>query len=160
LGSRWPQEHAEPLGLTPVGSPAAERYNKINYSAEALDELLVDLFLEAHPRAPREIVLDLDATDTPLHGQEARFFHAYYGTTAICRCMCSAEIICCVRVCGPRHRRERRNPRRSAAHRAADSRAVAEDQHHPAGGLGLLPGGIASLVRKQRCGLCIRLCTE
>ncbi len=68
------------LELTPVGSPAAERYNKISYSAEALDKLLVDLFLEAHPRAPREIVLDLDATDTPLHGrQEARFFHGYYG---------------------------------------------------------------------------------
>jgi hypothetical protein len=68
------------LELTPVGSPAAERYHKINYSAAALDELLVDLFLEAHARAPREIVLDLDATDTPLHGrQEARFFHGYYG---------------------------------------------------------------------------------
>jgi hypothetical protein len=68
------------LELTPRGSPAAERYNKISYSAAALDELLIDLFLEAHPRAPREIVLDLDATDTPLHGrQEARFFHGYYG---------------------------------------------------------------------------------
>jgi Transposase DDE domain group 1 len=68
------------LELTPAGSPAAERYNKISYSAEALDALLVDLFLEAHSRAPREIVLDLDATDTPLHGrQEARFFHGYYG---------------------------------------------------------------------------------
>jgi len=68
------------LELTPAGSPAAERYNKISYSAEALDTLLVDLFLEAHLRAPREIVLDLDATDTPLHGrQEARFFHGYYG---------------------------------------------------------------------------------
>src|ERR1700688_4851016 len=68
------------LELTPSGSPAAERYNKISYSAEALDTLLVDLFLEAHPRAPREIVLDLDATDPPLHGrQEARFFHGYYG---------------------------------------------------------------------------------
>jgi len=68
------------LELTPTGSPAAERYNKISYSAAALDELLIDLFLESHPRAPREIVLDLDATDTPLHGrQEARFFHGYYG---------------------------------------------------------------------------------
>jgi DDE family transposase len=68
------------LELTPAGAPAAERYNKISYSAEALDELLVDLFLEAHRRAPQEIVLDLDATDTPLHGrQEARFFHGYYG---------------------------------------------------------------------------------
>jgi hypothetical protein len=68
------------LELTPAGSPDAERYNKISYSAEALDALLVDLFLEARPCAPREIVLDLDATDTPLHGrQEARFFHGYYG---------------------------------------------------------------------------------
>ena len=68
------------LELTPAGSPAAERYNKISYSAEAIDALLVDLFLEAHSKAPRAIVLDLDATDTPLHGrQEARFFHGYYG---------------------------------------------------------------------------------
>ena len=68
------------LELTPAGSPAAERYNKISYSAEAFDTLLVDLFLEAHPHAPREVVLDLDATDTPLHGrQEERFFHGYYG---------------------------------------------------------------------------------
>ena len=65
--------------MTPA-SPATERYNKISYSAEALDTLLVDLFMEAHPGARREIVLDLDATDTPLHGrQEARFFHGYYG---------------------------------------------------------------------------------
>ena len=68
------------LELTPVGSPCAERYNKISYSPAAIDALLVDLFLEAHRQAPREIVLDLDATDTPLHGrQEARFFHGYYG---------------------------------------------------------------------------------
>ncbi|PYU09703.1 MAG: IS1380 family transposase, partial [Acidobacteria bacterium] len=68
------------LELTPRGSPCAERYNKISYSPAAIDALLVDLFLEAHRQAPREIVLDLDATDTPLHGrQEARFFHGYYG---------------------------------------------------------------------------------
>ena len=68
------------LELTPQGSPWAERYTKISYSPEALDELLVDLFLEAHRQAPREIVLDLDATDTPLHGgQEARLFRGYYG---------------------------------------------------------------------------------
>jgi hypothetical protein len=67
------------LELTPAGSPAAERYNKIAYSLEAIDELLVTLFLESHRKAPRSIVLDLDATDTPLHGkQEARFFHGYY----------------------------------------------------------------------------------
>ena len=67
------------LELTPAGSPAAERYNKIAYSPEAIDELLVTLFLESQHQAPRSIVLDLDATDTPLHGkQEARFFHGYY----------------------------------------------------------------------------------
>ncbi len=67
------------LELTPAGAPHAERYHKITYSAEAIDELLVDIFLEAHPHPPRQIVLDLDATDTPLHGrQEARFFHGYY----------------------------------------------------------------------------------
>jgi len=67
------------LELTPAGSPATERYNKIAYSSEAIDELLVTLFLESHRKAPRSIVLDLDATDTPLHGkQEARFFHGYY----------------------------------------------------------------------------------
>jgi hypothetical protein len=67
------------LELTPTGSPLQERYHKITYSAEALDALLVEIFLEAHREPPEEIVLDLDATDTPLHGQqEGRFFHGYY----------------------------------------------------------------------------------
>ena len=70
------------MELTPAGAPAAaaDRYHKISYSAEPLDALLVDIFLEAHATAPAEMVLDLDVTDTPLHGeQEARFFHGYYG---------------------------------------------------------------------------------
>jgi hypothetical protein len=67
------------LELTPAGPAEAERYHKIGYSAEAIDELLVDIFLEAHRGAPRQIVLDLDATDTPLHGhRQGRFFHGYY----------------------------------------------------------------------------------
>ena len=70
------------MELTSAGAPAAaaDRYHKISYSAEPLDALLVDIFLEAHATAPAEMVLDLDVTDTPLHGeQEARFFHGYYG---------------------------------------------------------------------------------
>ena len=68
------------LELTPSGSPLTERYHKIGYSPAAIDQLLVNIFLEAHARAPKQIVLDLDATDTPLHGkQEDRFFHGYYG---------------------------------------------------------------------------------
>ena len=68
------------LELTPAGAPQGERYHKISYSAEAIDTPLVEIFLEAHAQPPRQIVLDLDVTDTPLHGeQEARFFHGYYG---------------------------------------------------------------------------------
>jgi hypothetical protein len=55
------------------------RYHKIGYSAEALDRLLGDLFLESHSSRPEQIVLDLDATDIPLYGhQPERFFHGYY----------------------------------------------------------------------------------
>ncbi|HEX5327109.1 MAG TPA: IS1380 family transposase [Acetobacteraceae bacterium] len=55
------------------------KYHKIDCDGAAVDRLLVDLFLEAHERAPREIVIDLDNTDIPLHGeQEGRFFHGYY----------------------------------------------------------------------------------
>jgi hypothetical protein len=58
----------------------ATRYHKISYDGPAIERLLVDLFLEAHDRPPERIILDLDATDDPLHGtQEGRFFHGYYG---------------------------------------------------------------------------------
>lgn len=68
------------LELAPAGEPQGERYHKITYSAEAIDVLLVEIFLEAYAKPPQRIVLDLDVTDTPLHGeQEARFFHGYYG---------------------------------------------------------------------------------
>jgi hypothetical protein len=55
------------------------KYHKIAQNPGAVERLFVDLFLEAHARAPKQIVLDLDATDDPLHGeQEGRFFHGYY----------------------------------------------------------------------------------
>jgi hypothetical protein len=55
------------------------RYHKIGYSAEAIDRLLRDLFIESHIAVPEQIVLDLDATDIPLYGhQPERFFHGYY----------------------------------------------------------------------------------
>lgn len=57
----------------------ASRYSKITYWRDAMDELLVKIFLEAHASAPEEIVVDLDTTDVELHGgQEGRFFHGYY----------------------------------------------------------------------------------
>jgi hypothetical protein len=55
------------------------KYHKISHDETAIENLQVDLFMEAHRQAPRQIVLDLDATDDPLHGhQEGRFFHGYY----------------------------------------------------------------------------------
>jgi hypothetical protein len=67
------------LERTPAHGAAQDRYKKIRYDAEAIDELLLDLFLESHPKAPEQVVLDLDVTDTPLHGrQEGRFFHGFY----------------------------------------------------------------------------------
>ena len=57
----------------------AHRYRRIGHDADAIEALFVELFLDAHERAPERLVLDLDATDDPLHGrQEGRFFHGYY----------------------------------------------------------------------------------
>jgi len=68
------------LELTPAAVEKKERYKKIALNMEAVDRLLVEIFLEAHPTPPKEIVIDLDATDDPVHGnQEGRFFHGYYG---------------------------------------------------------------------------------
>ena len=56
-----------------------DRYQKVRCVSEAIDRLLVDVFVEAHSQEPSEVLLDIDATDTPLHGQqEGRFFHGYY----------------------------------------------------------------------------------
>jgi hypothetical protein len=58
----------------------ADRHKKIVCDFERVDELLVNLYLEASSEPPQQVVLDLDVTDTPLHGeQQGRFFHGYYG---------------------------------------------------------------------------------
>jgi hypothetical protein len=67
------------LNRMELGTGANDRYKKITFWKEAIDELLVKVFLESHPTAPAEIVVDVDTTDLPLHGhQEGRFFHGYY----------------------------------------------------------------------------------
>lgn len=56
-----------------------DRYRKIGHDPQAIEGLFVDLFLDAHESPPKEIILDLDATDDRLHGdQEGKFFHGYY----------------------------------------------------------------------------------
>ena len=67
------------LNRLELSRPEPTRYHKISHDPPAIERLLVDLFIEAHARAPGQIVLDLDATDDPVHGhQEGRFFHGYY----------------------------------------------------------------------------------
>jgi hypothetical protein len=67
------------------------RYHKISHNPVAIRSLFVDVFLEAHERPPREIILDLDATDDPVHGdQEGRFFHGYYD----CYCYLPLYVFC------------------------------------------------------------------
>jgi hypothetical protein len=73
------------------GTAVIDRYRRITHEPSAIERLFVDLFLDAHDKPPKEIVLDLDATDDPLHGhQEGRFFHGYYD----CHCYLPLYVFC------------------------------------------------------------------
>ena len=59
--------------------PSRDSYKKIIIDPARVDKFLVDVFQRLYKTVPKRIVLDLDATDDPLHGnQEGRFFHGYY----------------------------------------------------------------------------------
>ncbi len=67
------------LNRLELSRPEPSRYHRISHDPAAIETLFVDLFLEAHAKAPEQIILDLDATDDPIHGdQEGKFFHGYY----------------------------------------------------------------------------------
>src|SRR5258708_17673612 len=67
------------LNRMELGAGVQDRYKKITFWKEGLDEVLVKVFIESYEKAPSEIVLDVDTTDLPLHGnREGRFFHGYY----------------------------------------------------------------------------------
>jgi Transposase DDE domain group 1 len=77
------------LEHAPLEKPT--RYHKIGHDQAAIERLFVDLFLDAHRRPPKQIILDLDATDDPIHGhQEGRFFHGYYD----CFCYLPLYVFC------------------------------------------------------------------
>jgi hypothetical protein len=79
------------LNRLELGGPELTRYHRIGWDGAKIEGLFVDLFLEAHQSPPRRIILDLDATDDPLHGhQEGRFFHGYYD----CYCYLPLYIFC------------------------------------------------------------------
>jgi hypothetical protein len=79
------------LNRLELGGPELTRYHRIAWDGAGIEALFVDLFVEAHQRPPKQIILDLDATDDPLHGhQEGRFFHGYYD----CYCYLPLYIFC------------------------------------------------------------------
>ena len=79
------------LNRLELSRPEPTRYHKVSHDPAAVERLFVDLFLEAHRKAPEQIILDLDATDDPLHGsQEGRFFHGYYD----CYCYLPLYVFC------------------------------------------------------------------
>ncbi len=68
------------LELTAPDADKKSRYKKITLDSAKVDEALVNFYIQRQPRQPPQIVLDLDATDDRLHGnQEGRFDHGYYG---------------------------------------------------------------------------------
>src|ERR1019366_10156320 len=87
------------LELSAAAIAEAERYKKIAVDHAAVDRLLVDVFLQAHPVPPAEVGLDLDATDDPVHGaQEGRFFHGYYGHSYLPLYIFAGEHLLCARL--------------------------------------------------------------
>ncbi|MHC5059141.1 MAG: IS1380 family transposase, partial [Planctomycetota bacterium] len=65
--------------------------NRIAIDPEAVEAFFVDVFLDSFDTPPEEIILDIDATDNPLHGsQEGRFFHGYYD----CFCYLPLYVFC------------------------------------------------------------------
>jgi hypothetical protein len=67
------------LNRLELSGPEPTRYHRVSCDGAAVERLFVSLFLEAQRTAPKQIVLDLDATDDLIHGhQEGRFFHGYY----------------------------------------------------------------------------------
>ncbi len=74
-----------------AGTPANQGYKKIRYHEREIDQFFVDAFLRTQKEEPEEIILDLDATDDPLHGhQQGRFFHGFYD----CYCYLPLYIFC------------------------------------------------------------------
>jgi hypothetical protein len=79
------------LNRLELGRPEPSRYHKVGHDPAAIEGLLVEIFLDAQKKAPKQIIVDLDATDDPLHGQqEGRFFHGYYD----CYCYLPLYIFC------------------------------------------------------------------
>ena len=85
------------LNRMELGAGVKDRYKKITFWKDSVDELMVKVFIESYERTPAEIILDVDTTDLPLHGkQEGRFFHGYYDSYCYLPLyvFCGEQILC------------------------------------------------------------------
>jgi len=85
------------LNRMELGAGVQDRYKKITFWKDSVDELLVKVFIESYESAPAQIILDVDTTDLPLHGkQEGRFFHGYYDSYCYLPLyvFCGEQIVC------------------------------------------------------------------
>lgn len=75
-------DYSDETGNTPLASPSTHsRFENRITSREIfqLHEILVDTFLDSYDQPPEEIILDYDATDDTVHGnQDRRHFNTYY----------------------------------------------------------------------------------
>src|SRR5436190_13726974 len=118
------------------GEPS--RYHRIAYDAAAIEALPVTLFLEAHERPPEQIILDLDATDDPLHGhQEGRFFHGYYD----CYCYLPLYVFCGRHLLAAKLRPSDIDASAGSADRRPHPPALAQRAHSIACRFGFCPRG-------------------
>ena len=84
----WPMQTAVGVDREVTSASTLCRLEKWADKATAwhLHEILVDQFIASFKTAPVELVLDFDATDNPLYGQqEGKFFDGYYDSYATCR---------------------------------------------------------------------------
>ena len=142
------------LELTPVRANRDSRYKKITVNRRAVAELFVKVFLQAHAEPPERIVLDLDATDDPLHGhQSGRFFHGYYGNY----CYLPLYIFCgedllCAKLRPSNIDGSLGSVEGGPAPGRGDPRKVARCGHCHPRRLGVLPRTHHGLVRGERSG--------
>jgi len=85
------------LNRLELGDGSEDRYKRVTFWKAGVDELLVRVFLESQEKAPEEIIVDVDTTDLPLHGeQEGRFFHGYYDSYCYLPLyiFCGEQVLC------------------------------------------------------------------
>ncbi len=88
---------ADTLASSPTFSRLENRASRADIVA--LNRVLVEQFIATHPQAPAELILDVDASDVPLHGdQELSEFHGYYDHYCYLPLyvFCGQAMLCCV----------------------------------------------------------------